>query len=216
MKRWIRTSPVVLTVLLLCAGCAGREEPSDHAAGEHSSGEAPSATQPYAGLENRSIKALSEEQVEDLLAGRGAGYALAAELNHYPGPAHVLELGDDLKLSAEQEQTVHDIYLAMQNEAKALGRELVDLEAQLDESFRDEDIGEEKLARITSEIANAEGRLRKTHLAAHLKTKDILAPEQIDAYDRLRGYTEAGDTEPYKEGQHESGNHNDHSPEQRK
>jgi hypothetical protein len=50
--------------------------------------------QPYAGLEGRSIKALSEQQVADLRAGRGMVLALAAELNGYPGPMHVLELAD--------------------------------------------------------------------------------------------------------------------------
>ena len=42
--------------------------------------------QPYAGLEGRSVKALSEQQIADLRAGRGMGLALAAELNGYPGP----------------------------------------------------------------------------------------------------------------------------------
>ncbi|HEY0442316.1 MAG TPA: hypothetical protein VGD36_19780, partial [Xanthobacteraceae bacterium] len=41
--------------------------------------------QPYAGLEARPVKALSE-QIADLRAGRGMGLALAAELNGYPGP----------------------------------------------------------------------------------------------------------------------------------
>ena len=47
--------------------------------------------QPYAGLEQRQVKALSEQQIADLKAGRGMGLALAAELNGYPGPMHVLE-----------------------------------------------------------------------------------------------------------------------------
>jgi hypothetical protein len=37
--------------------------------------------QPYAGLQNRSIKTLSDQQIADLNAGRGMGLALAAELN---------------------------------------------------------------------------------------------------------------------------------------
>ena len=49
---------------------------------------------PYAGLEVRSIKALPEQQIADLRAGRGMGLALAAELNGYPGPMHVLELAE--------------------------------------------------------------------------------------------------------------------------
>ena len=57
---------------------------------------------PYAGLQQRTIKALSDEQIADLKAGRGMGLALAAELNGYPGPLHVLELKDQLQLTAEQ------------------------------------------------------------------------------------------------------------------
>jgi len=58
------------------------------------------AQTPYAGMQTRPIKALSEQQVADLGAGRGTGLALAAELNGYPGPSHVLELADKLDLSA--------------------------------------------------------------------------------------------------------------------
>src|SRR6266849_3579115 len=47
--------------------------------------------QPYAGLQTRPIKAISEQQIADLKAGRGMSLALAAELNGYPGPKHVLE-----------------------------------------------------------------------------------------------------------------------------
>jgi hypothetical protein len=46
---------------------------------------------PYAGMQDRAIKALSEQQVADLGAGRGMGLALAAELNDYPGPSHVAQ-----------------------------------------------------------------------------------------------------------------------------
>ena len=42
------------------------------------------APQHYAGLQERPIRALSEQQIADLKAGRGIGLALAAELNGYP------------------------------------------------------------------------------------------------------------------------------------
>jgi hypothetical protein len=45
---------------------------------------------------DRPIKALSAEQIADLKAGQGLSLALAAELNGYPGPRHVLELGKQL------------------------------------------------------------------------------------------------------------------------
>lgn len=38
------------------------------------------AQTPYAGMQTRSIKALSDQQIADLRAGRGMGLALAAEL----------------------------------------------------------------------------------------------------------------------------------------
>lgn len=47
--------------------------------------------QPYANLQTRSIKTLSDQQIADLNAGRGMGLALAAELNGYPGPIHAIE-----------------------------------------------------------------------------------------------------------------------------
>jgi hypothetical protein len=43
---------------------------------------------PYAGLQQRGVKALSDQQIADLRAGKGMGLALAAELNGYPGPIH--------------------------------------------------------------------------------------------------------------------------------
>src|SRR5258708_7085156 len=68
--------------------------------------------QPYAGLEGRSIKALSEQQIADLQAGRGMGLALAAELNGYPGPMHVLEFADSLGLSDQQRAKMQELSTA--------------------------------------------------------------------------------------------------------
>ncbi|MGH7485986.1 MAG: hypothetical protein ACREMY_10365, partial [bacterium] len=49
------------------------------------------AATPYAGQQSREIKALSQEEAAGLLAGKGMGFAKAAELNGFAGPAHVLE-----------------------------------------------------------------------------------------------------------------------------
>ena len=49
-------------------------------------------TSSYAGQQDREIKSLSAAELHDLAEGRGMGMAKAAELNHYPGPAHVIEL----------------------------------------------------------------------------------------------------------------------------
>src|SRR3954454_2079126 len=94
-----------------------------------------SAETPYAGMQTRSIKALSEQQVADLSAGRGMGLALAAELNGYPGPSHVLEFADKLELSADQRAKVQTFFDAMKAEAIPLGSNLMEQEAQLDGKF---------------------------------------------------------------------------------
>jgi hypothetical protein len=93
------------------------------------------AQTPYAGMQTRPIKALSEQQVADLGAGRGMGLALAAELNGYPGPSHVLELADKLELSAEQRASMQGLFDSMKAEAMPLGTKLIEQEAELDKQF---------------------------------------------------------------------------------
>ena len=90
------------------------------------------AQTPHAGLQSRVIKALSEQQVVDLSAGRGMGLALAAELNGYPGPSHVLELADKLDLTTDQRVRVRELFDAMKAEAIPLGSRLIQQEAELD------------------------------------------------------------------------------------
>jgi hypothetical protein len=93
------------------------------------------AQSPYSGMQTRPIKALSEQQVADLKAGRGMGLALAAELNGYPGPSHVLELADKLDLSADQRTRIQKLFALMKQEALPLGTKLIDQEAELDRQF---------------------------------------------------------------------------------
>ena len=184
-------------------------------AGCQSDGEERSATNtvsaPYAGLEKREIRALSEKEIEDLLAGRGMGYALAAELNHYPGPLHALELAEELGLSAEQLEATRRIRREMLAEARPLGRQLVSLEAELDRAFRSAAIDRAKLHRLTQAIGRVEARLRATHLEAHLKLRRVFTKEQIARYDELRGYakTGAGGTEREPGMDHEPGMEHD-------
>ena len=76
---------------------------------------------PYLDIADRSLKSLSSQQIDDLLAGRGMGRALAAELNGYPGPKHVLELAEELDLSSEQEAAMRSVFHSMHGEAVGLG-----------------------------------------------------------------------------------------------
>jgi hypothetical protein len=146
------------------------------------------AQQPYAGLEERPIKALSEQQTADLRAGRGMGLALAAELNGYPGPLHVLELADALGLSDQQRAKVQDLFAAMKAEAIPLGETLIAQEAGLDKQFAEKTITPTSLATFTHAIGATQAALRGAHLKYHLLTHDVLTSAQGQRYAELRGY----------------------------
>jgi len=136
------------------------------------------AQTPYAGMQTRPIKALSEQQIADLGAGRGMGLALAAELNGYPGPSHVLELADKLELSAEQRASMQRLFDSMKAEATLVGASLIEQETALDRAFASQHISEAALAQLTSQIGETQGRLRAVHLKYHLTTRALLSPAQ--------------------------------------
>lgn len=143
---------------------------------------------PYAGQQTRPVKALSAEDVAAYLGGEGMGLARAAELNHHPGPRHVLDLREQLGLSAAQEAAVRRAFDAMQAEAKSLGARIVEAERELDARFAAAAMDAAELDRRVAEIAALQGKLRAAHLRAHLATRAILGAEQIARYDALRGY----------------------------
>lgn len=144
--------------------------------------------QPYAGLEARAIKALSEQEIADLRAGRGMRLALAAELNGYPGPMHALELGDVLGLSEQQRDKMQELLAAMKAEAIPLGERLIAQEADFNRQFADRTITEASLAAAIDAIGATQAALRRTHLRYHLLTRDVLTPGQVQRYAELRGY----------------------------
>jgi len=157
----------------------------------------PSSAQPYAGQQARPIKALSPQQIADLQAGRGMGLALPAELNGYPGPAHVLELAGPLGLSDGQRAHVALLFESMKAEAVPLGEELIDREAALDRLFADRRATGESIGAATAAIGETQARLRAAHLKYHLSTLEMLRPEQVQRYAELRGYASPGGT-PHK------------------
>jgi hypothetical protein len=100
---------------------------------------------PYAGQEEREIKSLSMETIQGYLAGEGMGLAKAAELNHYPGPKHVLGLSGELDLSKEQLSKTEEIFNKMHEEAARLGKLMVEKEKTLDNLFAEEKIDKTRL-----------------------------------------------------------------------
>ena len=143
---------------------------------------------PYAGFEKRPIKALSEQQIADLRAGRGMGLALAAELNGYPGPLHVIELADSLRLTPEQRTHMEALYTSMRSETAVLGERLIQQEADLDRLFASRTVTRASLSTATSTIGATQAALREAHLRFHLATVEVLTPEQVVRYNEARGY----------------------------
>lgn len=142
----------------------------------------------YAGMEAREIKALSPSDIEGYRAGRGMSLALAAELNGYPGPLHVLELGSQLGLTPAQRQATEALYQRMKTAAAAAGDEFVNAERELDRLFAGKAATPSLLFEALSKVAQAQARLRGVHLQAHLEQVRILTPEQVARYNQLRGY----------------------------
>jgi hypothetical protein len=167
----------IITSLLLLAGLGAAS--AQHQMQHHA---------PYAGHQQRSVKALSDQQIADLRTGRGMGLALAAELNGYPGPLHVLELADQLELNGEQRQQVQRLFDSMKAEATSVGAALIEQEIALDRAFAANHISEPALAQLTSQIGETQGRLRAVHLKYHLTTRALLSPAQRERYASLRGY----------------------------
>lgn len=142
----------------------------------------------YAGYQERDIKSLSAQQMEDLQAGRGMSLALAAELNGYPGPAHVLELSAQLGLTQDQQEITTALMEQMKADAKRLGKDAIESERQLDRLFRNREASEASLALAVERTGLTQATLRASHLKYHLRMVKLLTPQQIARYQELRGY----------------------------
>ena len=173
-----RPHPILLLALLSAAVPASAQDGGDH------------GLSPYAGEQTRAIAALSEEDLAELGRGGGWGLARPAELNGAPGPAHLLELADEIGLNAEQRVAVEAIRDEMRADAIAEGERFIAAERALDAAFTDGVPDADTLARLVAEAGAARADLRLVHLSAHLSTTPLLTPGQIERYAVLRGYAE--------------------------
>ena len=143
---------------------------------------------PYISEINNDIKTLTNEELNQLLSGEGMGMAKAGELNNYPGPKHVLDLSFQLKLTKDQIEKTSALFNSMQTEAKKIGLLIIKEEKELDSIFKTNNADEKLIKSKITEIAKLKGKLRFVHLDAHLKQRNILTVEQVNSYNRLRGY----------------------------
>jgi hypothetical protein len=189
----IRPSALCVTLTVLAIQPMAAQDHGNPAAQGHSPAVSATAAAPYAGMQNRAIKALSDQQMADLRAGRGMSLALPAELNGYPGPIHVLEHADALKLTANQQQRTQAMYEAMKAETIPLGERLIAQETTLDRAFAGGTVTAKLLVETTAAVGQTQAALRAAHLRYHLAQRELLSPEQLSRYAELRGYSAGRD-----------------------
>ncbi|MGE5413667.1 MAG: Spy/CpxP family protein refolding chaperone [Syntrophomonadaceae bacterium] len=157
-------------------------------AGGESGAHAGHAASPYARAQGEEIKALTAAELQAYREGTGMGLAKPAELNHYPGPRHALDLRGEIGLTDAQATALESAFQRMHAAAVELGDRIVEKEEELDRAFASGSIDEPSLRRLTGRIGGLQAELRAVHLAAHLETRRLLTAEQVARYDALRGY----------------------------
>ncbi|HSM34929.1 MAG TPA: Spy/CpxP family protein refolding chaperone [Longimicrobiales bacterium] len=174
---------------------AAQDDDARHDAGAHAHDAGDStAHSPYAGMATVEGTTMTAEEVDGLRAGQGMRLALPAELNGFPGPLHVLELADRLEISDEVRAEVETIRGEMLAAAQRQGAAVIAADRALATAFRAASGGsrdapsEVEIARLSAALGEARGQLQAIHLAAHLRTRALLTPEQRRRYEHLRGY----------------------------
>ncbi len=157
-----------------------------------------SEKKPYAGQQTRSIKSLSNEDIHSLKTGKGWGLAKPAELNGVPGPAHILELKDQLALSEKQLLSIQALWDKMNQSARQYGELYLQSEEKIEQFFNSSSTDETVLSQLLTESASHLAELRYIHLQTHLKAKPILTQHQIVTYNTLRGYTDNSHSKGHK------------------
>jgi hypothetical protein len=196
--RFLRWTGALGAVALLAAGAAvapAAEPPAEAGATHHGSGAAGDHLRsPYAAIPGTAASGLLPEEVEGLTKGQGMALALAAEVNGYPGPRHLLDAAaaGQLDLRPDQREAILRLYDRMLAEAKANGQEILQAEERLAMRFRQGHIDEASLRDTLGRIGQLRAELRFTHLRTHLETKALLTEAQLARYKAVRGYDAAG------------------------
>ncbi|MCU7933917.1 MAG: hypothetical protein KZQ99_03435 [Candidatus Thiodiazotropha sp. (ex Dulcina madagascariensis)] len=142
----------------------------------------------YSGLQANALKSLSNQEITGYLNGKGMGFSKVAELNHFPGPRHVIDLASELSLSKQQIHEANSIYQSMHLEAKKYGSEFVAKEREIEHLFLSQNVDSQNLKILVRESAELKGKIRLAHLKAHISQKQLLTRDQIRKYDEIRGY----------------------------
>ena len=118
--------------------------------------------------------------------GRGFGLAFVADQEGYPGPLHVLELKDWLRLHPDQERAMHRMMDAMFAESKPAAARLLAAERRLRSLLVTATADEPSVRAAVADVERAHTELRLVHLLTHLRTRELLTDEQRRLYHTAR------------------------------
>jgi Spy/CpxP family protein refolding chaperone len=162
---------------LLTAGAVGAQSGHGHGHQPGGSGDAQA---------HQRVAAYLREFDQVVADGRGFGLAFPADQNGYPGPLHVLELKDRLRLTPEQETRMRALFETMLGEARRRAARLVAAEARLQRVFA---AGAADAAGVRAAVAEAEtarAEVRLVHLLTHVQARDVLTETQRRTYHEIR------------------------------
>ncbi len=174
--RW-RLGIVGLAAVLLVGGIAVHSGWAQHGM------QRPGPAGPPAHMLAQSCVTAFEKNIGD---GRGFGMAFVADQNGYPGPLHVLELKDRLKLTTDQEQKAQAMLHAMFAESRPKGASLLEAEAKLRRLFAERAPDEASIGTAVAEVERARSEVRLVHLRFPLATRDLLTENQRRIYHDAR------------------------------
>ena len=170
-----RSTRILMTTIVATAGLLGTA--SSVSWGQHGHGHEGG---------HQAAEACSAEFDKVVGEGRGFGLAFAADQNGYPGPLHVLELKDRLKLTADQEAKAQALLHAMFVESKPKSARLLEAEAKLRRLFADRAADDAAVRTAVAEVERARTEVRLVHLLTHLKTRELLTEDQRRIYHATR------------------------------
>ncbi len=172
-----RITLLSVLVLFCCSSGAAQHQ--------HGSQPAHPGDAPAAQTAERGHHAFLEMERQAIERGEGFGMAMPADRSGYPGPKHVLELKEELKLTPEQAAAMEKLFAEMKQKALERGREVLNAEQRLEQMFAG-GRSEDELREETYRIASLRAELRWVHLRTHLAARKLLTPHQVDAYIQLR------------------------------
>lgn len=123
---------------------------------------------------------------EALMNGDEGSQASYAEDSGCPSPKKVLDAAVELDLTPAQKKSVQKIYDDARERAKELGKQIVRIEQEISQAFREGLVTAKSITADAQDIGRLRGKLRAVHLVAHLETKGVLNNEQVKMYMKMK------------------------------